>query len=227
MVVVLFAVSVLTFLIFNVIPNGDPAVRMAGKSPTDTQVEAIRAEWGFDESLPVQYVNDDGEGASAAASISYFTQLNVQRGDPQGLAADAVARGRRGDPLDGHRHRARTVAARCGRDESPTGCSPSSRSSGISMPVFWLGALMSHYLGFKLGWFPNGGYVPFTESPLDWAYHLILPCTALSILFIGFYSRVLRSNVLDTMSEDFVRTARAKGLSERAGRSCATCCATR
>ena len=74
---------------------------------------------------------------------------------------------------------------------------------------------MSHYLGFKAGWFPNGGYVPLTEDPLDWAYHLVLPCTALAILFIGFYSRVLRSSVLDTMSEDFVRTARAKGLGER------------
>ena len=86
---------------------------------------------------------------------------------------------------------------------------------GISMPVFWIGALMNHYLGYKLGWFPNGGYVEITEDPVDWAYHLILPWTALAILFIGFYSRVLRSNVLDTINEDFVRTARAKGLSER------------
>jgi peptide/nickel transport system permease protein len=86
---------------------------------------------------------------------------------------------------------------------------------GISVPVFWVGALMNHYLGFKLGWFPNGGYVPLTEDPIDWLYHMILPWTALALLFIGFYSRVLRSNVLDTMSEDYVRTARSKGLSER------------
>jgi peptide/nickel transport system permease protein len=86
---------------------------------------------------------------------------------------------------------------------------------GISMPVFWIGALMNHYLGFELGLFPNGGYVEFTENPADWLYHLILPWTALSILFIGVYSRVLRSNVLDTINEDYVRTARAKGLSER------------
>jgi len=57
--------------------------------------------------------------------------------------------------------------------------------------------------------------VPITENPIQWAYHLILPWTALSILFIGFYSRVLRSNLLDTMSDDHVRTARAKGISER------------
>ena len=74
---------------------------------------------------------------------------------------------------------------------------------------------MNYYLGFKLGWFPNGGYVELTEDPVDWFYHLILPWTALAILFIGFYSRVLRSNVLDTINEDYVRTARAKGLAER------------
>jgi peptide/nickel transport system permease protein len=57
--------------------------------------------------------------------------------------------------------------------------------------------------------------VELSEDPIDWAYHLIMPWVALSLLFIGIYSRVLRSNVLDTMSEDYVRTARAKGLSER------------
>jgi peptide/nickel transport system permease protein len=86
---------------------------------------------------------------------------------------------------------------------------------GISMPVFWVGALMGYYLGFKWQIFPNGGYVQLTQNPLDWAYHLILPWTALSLLFIGVYSRVLRSNVLDTINDDYVRTARAKGLSER------------
>ena len=83
------------------------------------------------------------------------------------------------------------------------------------MPVFWVGALMNYYLGFKWEIFPNGGYTPLTEDPVDWAYHLILPWTALSLLFIGIYSRVLRSNVLDTINDDYVRTARAKGISER------------
>ena len=63
--------------------------------------------------------------------------------------------------------------------------------------------------------FPPGGYTPLGEDPVDWAYHLVLPWFALSILFIGFYSRVLRSNILDISNEDYVRTARAKGLSER------------
>jgi peptide/nickel transport system permease protein len=83
------------------------------------------------------------------------------------------------------------------------------------MPVFWIGALMNYYLGFKWNIFPNGGYVPLTEDPLQWAYHLIMPWTALSLLFIGIYSRILRSNVLDTINDDYARTARAKGLPER------------
>src|SRR4029079_11583773 len=86
---------------------------------------------------------------------------------------------------------------------------------GISMPVFWVGALMNYYLGYKLGLFPNGGYVPIGQDPWQWFYHLILPWIALSLLFIGVYSRVVRSSVLDTINDDYVRTARAKGLSER------------
>ncbi|MDQ3728212.1 MAG: ABC transporter permease [Actinomycetota bacterium] len=213
MLFVMFAVSVLTFLIFNVIPNGDPAVRMAGKQPTETQIEEIREEWSFDEPIYVQYVVTMRK-LFAGDMISYFTQLDVVdeiiKGIPRTLSLaigaaiiwmafgvglglfTAMRAGKISDTL-------LTVLALI----------------GISMPVFWVGALMNHYLGFELGIFPNGGYVEFAEDPVDWAYHLILPWTALSILFIGVYSRVLRSNVLDTINEDYVRTARAKGLSER------------
>jgi peptide/nickel transport system permease protein len=213
MLFVMFAISVVTFLIFNVIPNGDPAQRMAGRTPTEAEIERIREEWGFDESLPVQYATTM-EKVLTGDLISYFTRLDVgeeiAKGIPRTLSLaigaailwmvmaialglySAVKAGKFAD-------RFLTIIALI----------------GISMPVFWIGALMNHYLGFKLGWFPNGGYVELTKDPVDWAYHLILPWTALAILFIGFYSRVLRSNVLDTINEDFVRTARAKGLSER------------
>ena len=219
MLFVLFAVSVLTFLIFNVIPNGDPAVRMAGKQPTEEQIEEIREEWGFDENLVVQY-GTTMQKLFTGDMISYFTQLNVVeeiwKGLPRTLSLaigaaiiwmafgvglglfTAMRAGKVSDTL-------LTVLALI----------------GISMPVFWVGALMNYYLGFKLSGaigfelFPNGGYVTFAESPFEWAHHLILPWTALSILFIGVYSRVLRSNILDTINEDYVRTARAKGLSER------------
>jgi peptide/nickel transport system permease protein len=213
MVLVLFAVSILTFLIFNVIPNGDPAERMAGRVPTETQIEAIRREWGFDENIFVQYFTTMKKVFTGDLQ-SYFTRLPVGEEIlnrlPRTLSLaigaailwmfvaicfglySAVRAGKFAD-------RFLTIIALI----------------GISMPVFWIGALMNHYLGFKWGLFPNGGYVELTEDPVDWFYHLILPWTALAILFIGFYSRVLRSNVLDTINEDYVRTARAKGLSER------------
>lgn len=213
MIFVLFAVSVLVFLIFNVIPNGDPEVRMGGRQATETQLEAIREDWGFDKSLPEQYVTTMKKVFSGDLK-SYFTQLDViteiKKGLPRTLCLAfgamvmwmvfSVALGLYSALHAGaFSDRLLTLLA----------------IIGISMPVFWIGALMNHYLGFELGWFPNGGYVPFTESPGDWLYHMILPWTALAILFIGIYSRILRSNVIETMSEDFVRTAKAKGLSQR------------
>jgi peptide/nickel transport system permease protein len=86
---------------------------------------------------------------------------------------------------------------------------------GVSMPPFFLGAMFLYFLGYKAGWFPLGGYVSFTSSPWEWLKHLILPWVTLSVLFVGFYSRVLRSTILDTVNEDYVRTAKAKGLSGR------------
>ena len=213
MLIVLFAVSVLTFLIFNVIPGGDPALRLAGRQPDPGQLERIRQDWGFDEPLYVQYVKTMGNVLSGDL-VSYSTQQNVWQElkgrIPRTFALaigaaimwmvfatalglySAVKAGRFTD-------RFLTIIALI----------------GISMPVFWVGALMNYYLGFKWEIFPNGGYVPFAEDPWEWFYHLLMPWTALSLLFIGVYSRILRSNVLDTMNEDYVRTARAKGLSER------------
>ncbi len=87
--------------------------------------------------------------------------------------------------------------------------------AGISIPVFLIAPVLLYFLTYKLEIFPNAGYVPLTEDPWEWLTHLILPWFTLAILSIGFYSRVLRSNMLDVMNEDYVRTARAKGLSER------------
>src|SRR4051794_15785352 len=213
MIAVMFAISVLTFAIFNVIPAGDPAERLAGHSSSPATVNAIRHTWGFDKPVYVQYGKMMGR-IFTGKLISYNSQQNVDKeifkdiprtfslaiGAALMWMLFALALGlftalKAGKFSD----RFLTVLALI----------------GISMPVFWIGALMSYYLGFKAGIFPNGGYVELTKNPADWFYHLLLPWTALSIVFIGIYSRILRSNVLDTMSEDYVRTARAKGLSER------------
>ncbi len=211
-VLVLFVISLLVFAIFNVIPDSDPAQRMAGREATPTLIATINEEWGFDEPLPVQYwtmmkLIFTGE------VVSYSTQLNVDEKIWENLPAtlslmigaavlwmffgilfgyfSAIRAGRLADRL-------LTILA----------------VAGISVPVFWLASIFLYYLTFKVELFPSGGYVPLSEDPLDWAYHLILPWTTLAVLFVGLYSRVLRSSMLDSMNEDHVRTARAMGLSE-------------
>jgi peptide/nickel transport system permease protein len=213
MIAVLFAISVIVFLIFNVIPNSDPALRIGGKNANAQLIDDISEEWGFNDPLPVQYVTMMKKVFTGDLK-SYQSQLNVDEqildGIPVTLSLcigaaviwmsfaivfgylSAVKAGKATD-------RGLTILALI----------------GISMPVFWLAAMLLYFLSFKVTLFPTGDYVPLAENPLDWAYHLILPWFTLAVLFIGFYSRVLRSNMLDSMNEDYVRTARAKGLSER------------
>ncbi len=212
MLLVLFMISILVFLIFNVIPNSDPAQRIAGKNATPQLVENISKDWGFDKSLPVQYW-EMMKKVFTGELVSYSSQLNVDAQIVKGIPAtfslcigaaviwmafgvwfgylSAVKAG-------GFTDRALTILA----------------LAGISLPVFWLAAILLYYLTFKVSLFPNGGYVPLLENPVDWAYHLILPWITLAVLYVGFYSRVLRSNMLDAMNEDYVRAARAKGLTE-------------
>jgi peptide/nickel transport system permease protein len=92
---------------------------------------------------------------------------------------------------------------------------------GISAHPVFIGLILSYFFGYKLGWFPITGYCDFfypstsCGGPVDWAYHLILPWITFAILFAAYYVRFIRSSVLDTVNEDYVRTARAKGASER------------
>jgi peptide/nickel transport system permease protein len=213
MILVLFLISILTFFIFMVIPGGDPAVRMAGKSATPTTINAIRRDWGFDQPVYTQYVKTKQKVFSGDL-VSYINQRNVideiKNDIPRtfSLAIGAAIMWLAISIVVGL-----YTAVKAGQfsDRFLTVLA----LIGISMPVFWIGALINYYLGFKWGIFPNGGYVPLTQNPWQWFYHLIMPWTVLSLLFIGIYSRVLRGNVLDTMNDDYVRTARAKGLSER------------
>jgi peptide/nickel transport system permease protein len=213
MAAVLFAVSVIAFAIFNLIPNSDPAQRLAGRNPEPQLVASIREEWGFDDSLPQQYLTMMGKIFGGEA-ISYTTRESVDERIAEGIPATAslclgaaviwmffgilfgyLSAVRAGSWLD----RGLTVVA----------------VAGVSIPVFWLAAILINYLAYETGIFPSGGYAALAEEPLEWAYHLILPWVTLAAIQIGFYSRVLRANMLDAMGEDHVRAARAKGLSER------------
>jgi peptide/nickel transport system permease protein len=213
MVAVLFAVSVIVFAIFNVIPNSPPAQRLAGKNATPVLVKSIEEEWGFDESLPQQYATMMKK-VFTGELISYSPRVSVQDKIVEGIPATLSLSIGAGiiwlsfGLLLGYLS---AIKAGGWLDKLLTGVSV----AGISIPVFLIAPIFIYFLTYKVEIFPNAGYVPLTEDPWEWLTHLILPWITLAILSIGFYSRVLRSNMLDVMNEDYVRTARAKGLSER------------
>jgi peptide/nickel transport system permease protein len=212
-IAVLFAISVLVFLIFNVVPATNPAARIAGKNATPQLIKNVEEEWGFNKSLPAQYWTQMKLIFTGKATSYSLAHINIDKrileGVPQtaslcigaaiiwlafGIFFGYISAIRAGGFVD----RFVTVIALI----------------GISMPVFWLASIFLYYLTYKVELFPASGYEPLS-SPGKWASHLILPWVCLAVLFAGFYSRVLRSSMLDVMNEDYVRTARAKGLSQR------------
>ncbi|MGN6256355.1 MAG: ABC transporter permease [Solirubrobacterales bacterium] len=213
MAFVLFVVSVLVFVIFNVIPNSPPAQRLAGKNARPFLVKSIEEEWGFDEPLPVQYATMMKKVFNGEL-IQYSPRIPVDDRIKEGIPATLSLSIGAGiiwlgfGLLFGYLS---AVKAGGWFDRVITGLAV----AGISIPVFLLAPVLIYFLTYKLEIFPNGGYVKLTEDPWEWFQHLILPWFTLAVLSIGFYSRVLRSNMLDVMNEDYVRTARAKGLSER------------
>jgi peptide/nickel transport system permease protein len=213
MVAVLFAISVLTFLIFQVIPNGDPAVRLGGRNSTPQTRAAIAKDWGFDKPIWQQYFITMGKVFDGSV-VSYSQQLNVEDEIRRDLPATLSLAIGAGIIWLGFGILFGVISAvKAGKftDTSLTVLS----FIGVSTPVFLLGGLVLWLFAYKLTILPAGGYVKLTQDPWGWFTHLIMPWFVLSVLFIGFYSRVLRSNILDTINEDYVRTARAKGLSER------------
>jgi peptide/nickel transport system permease protein len=218
---VMFAISVVTFLIFFAIPGVDPARQMAGRNPDPATIAQITKQFGLDRPLPVQYVLMMNHMFVARDLVSYSNRgllvlpelraaapitLSLVFGAAviwvvvsiaMGLVA-ALNKGTFVDPL------IMVIGL-----------------IGISMPVFWLGEVANLVTQdrlhdtFLFSWVPPLGYVPFTTSPVQWALHLIIPWCVLAVLYIGFYSRVLRSSLLDVQNEDYVRTARSKGLPAR------------
>jgi peptide/nickel transport system permease protein len=213
MALVLFVVSVLVFLIFNVIPNSPPAQRLAGKNATPVLVKSIEEEWGFDNSLPQQYLTMMKKVFTGELT-QYSPRVPVDERIFEGIPATLSLSIGAGviwlffGLLLGYVSAIRAGGA---LDKFLTGLAV----AGISIPVFLIAPVLLYFLTYKLEIFPNAGYVSLTEDPWEWTQHLILPWFTVAILSIGFYSRVLRSNMLDVMNEDYVRTARAKGLSER------------
>ncbi|HET9103617.1 MAG TPA: ABC transporter permease [Solirubrobacteraceae bacterium] len=212
-IALLFATSVVVFGIFEVIPSYNPARAIAGRNATPLTVQQVSHKFGFDRPIYTQYANTM-KLIFQGNVIDYQDDLNVvdqfrakfpvtlSLVIPAGLiwlvaaiilgSISALRVGRLAD-------RGLMVLA----------------IVGVSVPIFLLAELLLYLLAFKTSVFPNTGYTHFGDSPTDWAYHLVLPWISIAVLSIGFYSRVLRSNLLDMVNQDFVRTARAKGLSRR------------
>ncbi len=219
-VFVVLIVTLITYFIFYIMPPGDPALRFAGKSPTAETIASVRERFGLDGAWYEQYwaflkqIFTGDEWGWPGLGFSYDTRVSVRDElfdrMPRtiflaigaalvwavvGVGIGVISAIKRGSLLD----RAAMGFA----------------LFGVSAPVFWLGLVALWIFWEKLGILPGTGYVPFDESPKDWFLHLILPCLVLALLYAAFYARITRGNLLETMGEDYIRTARAKGLSER------------
>jgi peptide/nickel transport system permease protein len=220
-VLVMFVITVVVFIIFFKTPGVDPARAIAGRNPSAQVLAEIRAQFGLDRPLPVQYalmmkslfisrdlVSYSNQGLKVVPEIAHATPatlslvlgaavLWVVIAIAVGIAA-TLLRGTIFDPL------LMVVAL-----------------VGISAPVFWVGQIANMisqgvlHDTFLFSWVPPLGYTPFTQNPALWFKGLVIPWITLSILYIGFYGRVLRANLIEVQNEDYVRTARAKGISER------------
>jgi peptide/nickel transport system permease protein len=219
-ILVLFAISVLVFLIFFATPGVDPAARIAGRNADPATLAQVRHAFGFDRPLPVRYVlmmkhlfvSRDLEsfvnrGSRVIPQITHAMPITlslvlgaaviwVVLGIAMGSAAAAL-RGTAVDPL----------IMMLG-------------VVGASLPVYWVGEAVNLLTQSRLhdgvfSWVPPLGYVGLTENPGEWALHLLFPWLTLALLYAGIYARLLRSEVIASLNEDYVTTARAKGISER------------
>ncbi|MGW8566089.1 ABC transporter permease [Isoptericola sp. NPDC055881] len=228
MVFVLLAVSLLTYAVFVLLP-ADPAQLACGRPCTPERLETARAFMGLDQNFVVQWWNfvtgifTGRTFGSAGAQISCpapclgysfvlrqpVTDLIVGRLPVTfsiaigaavlwllaGVAGGVVAAVRRGTAAD----RAIMITA----------------ITGVSAPSYLVGLLGILLFGFTLDMVPVNGYVPFTTSPVDWAWHLVLPWCVLAFLSAAIYARLTRAQMLDALGSEYVRTARAKGITER------------
>jgi peptide/nickel transport system permease protein len=220
MLIVVACVIGITFIVFYLLPAGDPALRFAGKNPTPEELELIRHRLGLDQAWYVQFgkfiktffTGDQygwpGLGYTFAGGSSVLDLIAARA--PRtifliigastlwlsfGVAIGIISAVKR-----------RTIV-----DRGAMGFA----LFGISAPVFWLGLMLLYIFWRQLGWTGGTGYVSPAESITGFFSHMILPWTALAMLYAAFYARMTRNNLLETLGEDYIRTARAKGLTER------------
>lgn len=215
----LLAVSLVVFVIFTLLPSADPARLRAGRQPTPELIATIRAQLGLDRPWPVQYLDyltdvflrlDLGFSFQSNADVLSLILARLPATVQLALGAAVLwlAAGTGLGVLSAVRRRT-TV------DRVSTGVA----LVAISAPVYWLGLVAIYLFSDDIGLIPLlpgiGSYVPLTEDPLAWLGSMILPWCVLAASFAAIYSRLIRSSLLEVMSEDYIRTARAQGLRER------------
>jgi peptide/nickel transport system permease protein len=218
-IVLLLAVTFLTFIIFYLLPSADPAALRAGRQPSPALVEQIRHQLGLDRPWPVQYldylknvVTKFDLGYSYQNTISVKSQILDRLPATISLAAGAAVVWLITGIAIGI-----ISAVRPGSlvDRAAMG----SALVAISAPVYWLGLVSLYLFADDIGLvkiFPGAGsYTPISEDPVKWFTSLLLPWFVLAAAFAAVYARLLRSTMIESLSEDYIRTARAKGLSER------------
>src|ERR1700761_4037484 len=234
-VLLLLLVSMITFAIFFLVPRlaGQTAYQLAaqyvGRNPVPSEITAIEAKLGLNDPLYLQYGRFIkgivvGTHYSSGTDVSYcpfpcfgYSFRNDQPVWPQ-LISDApvtlsLAIGASVLWLVGGVAIGVLSALRRGSifDRLSMGVA----LAGVSLPVFFTGLIALELFSYKWPIFPNVHYVPITSNPLLWARNLVLPWLTLAFLYAALYARLTRAAMLETMGEDYIRTARAKGLSER------------
>jgi peptide/nickel transport system permease protein len=211
-ILLLLATSFLVFsCFFLMIPGSQQARAIAGRNANQTTVNEVARKFDFDKPFYVQYVHTmklvfTGQVIDYQDDLNVVDQFRTRFPVTLSLVVPAALIWLLASVVLGS-----ISALRVGRaiDRGLMVLA----IIGVSVPIFLLAELLLYLLAYKTHVFPNTNYVHFGTSPIQWAYHLVLPWISIAVLSIGFYSRVLRSNLLDMVNQDFVRTARAKGLS--------------
>lgn len=220
MLFVLFSISVLVFLIFFATPGVDPAARIAGRNADQLTLQQVRASFELDKPIPARYLSMMKHLFISQDLTSYVNRgakvlPQLTQAIPATLSlvfGAAIIWLLVGIFLG--------IAAASSKRKWMDPTISFLGIVGISLPVYWLGEVVNLITQSKLHnsvfkWVPPLGYVPLTEDPIQWFLHLIFPWLTLALLYAGIYIRVLRSEILSVMREDYIKTERAKGASEK------------
>jgi peptide/nickel transport system permease protein len=219
-VFVLLAITAITYIIFFVMPPTDPSINFAGKQPTPELIAEVKAQFGLDKPLYEQYglfvkrifLGDQYGWPGFGFSFNTRSALKPILWDRmivtfQLAVGAAIVWLCLGIPIG----ILSALKPRSAFDRIAMGFA----LFGVSAPVFWLGQLFLWIFWFKLGIAAGTGYVPISDSFFSWLNHMIMPWVVLALLYAAFYARMSRGNLIEVMGEDYIRTARAKGLPER------------